>query len=361
MEIGSAALVAVSASGARSVFAPAENEYLTDYAPREKCWDRHRGDAQEAGYIYGFADPNQYEFAPRYAERIGKCSPVLSFGIMEDVATGNTTPKLKSAWFCKVRTCPVCQWRRALMHKARFLKAFDQLDCLENRSFIFLTLTVENPDITDLRKTLSSMSNAWMRFTKLKEFSNVLGWVRSTEVTWSDRPNLDSAHPHYHVLLMVRNSWFKKSYVSQASWCNAWKGAARLDYVPIVDVQKVKPRDENGKRTKGPLTLDELKKAVSETLKYSLKSEDGIKHRDWFLEFTRQVKALKFVTSGGEFNGWFKDRERATQQELLVPYSIDGEEEEVERDRIHFEFQPTVKRYARMSETRPIKEKSRAS
>ena len=53
--------------------------------------------------------------------------------------------------------------------------------------FIFLTLTVKNPHITDLRSQLDIMNKAWKKLTKRKEFGIVDGWIRTTEVT---RPKL---------------------------------------------------------------------------------------------------------------------------------------------------------------------------
>ena len=54
--------------------------------------------------------------------------------------------------------------------------------------FIFLTLTVKNPYITDLKSQLVIMNNAFKKLTKRKEFMAVVdGWIRTTEVT---RPKL---------------------------------------------------------------------------------------------------------------------------------------------------------------------------
>lgn len=376
MESVSAAIVAAKGPCVKTAFPghyagpdgpTPEYEYLTDYAPREKFWDDHRRHTEEATHIYGFADESEYLFARRLGERMGKCSPFLNFAIVAvEGEEGKPKFKLVYAWFCKVRTCPVCQWRRSLMHRARFLKAFDKLNLGETPSeagvsFIFMTLTVENPDVTDLRTTLSSMSKGWMRFKKRKEFAGVLGWVRSTEVTWSDKPNPDAAHPHFHVLMMVRNSWFKKSYVSLDSWRKAWKESMRLSYEPWgVHVEKVGRRDENGKKLKGPMRVEDLKKSVIETLKYAVKSEDMLTHPDWFLEFTRQVRSLKFIASGGDFKGWFRDEKDESQQDLLL---VDEEEQkqETELARMDFEYMAPVKRYTRMTESREPQKRQKAS
>jgi hypothetical protein len=50
--------------------------------------------------------------------------------------------------------------------------------------WIFLTLTVKNPHVTDLRSTIQEMNTGWKRLTQSKRFSNVVdGFIRTTEVT----------------------------------------------------------------------------------------------------------------------------------------------------------------------------------
>ncbi|MBX0586923.1 protein rep, partial [Campylobacter jejuni] len=67
-------------------------------------------------------------------------------------------------------------------------------------------------------------------------------------------------HPHIHVLLMVRPSYFKGgNYISQKEWGDMWAQSLKVDYVPIVDVRSVK---EQGKGLKG---------AILETAKYPTK------------------------------------------------------------------------------------------
>ena len=60
------------------------------------------------------------------------------------------------------------------------------------------------------------------KLTKRKEFALVDGWIRTTEVTRDkERPN-EYAHPHFHVILMVKPSYFAKGYVKHMDWVRAW-------------------------------------------------------------------------------------------------------------------------------------------
>ena len=50
--------------------------------------------------------------------------------------------------------------------------------------WVFLTLTVKNPPVTELRDTLKAMNSAWQRLAQTKRFKGVVkGFIRTTEVT----------------------------------------------------------------------------------------------------------------------------------------------------------------------------------
>ena len=50
--------------------------------------------------------------------------------------------------------------------------------------WVFLTLTVKNPPVTELRDTLKHMNDSWQRLIQTKRFkSGVAGFLRTTEVT----------------------------------------------------------------------------------------------------------------------------------------------------------------------------------
>lgn len=367
MENSSAAIVAVSALGVKfpakyyigddkqicrqpvaspaHQFAP-EPERLDQYAPSEKPWDVHRAQADAVTEIFRCGG----EEFKRLAQRVSQCSQILDYAWVGDGSTGDTGElrfKLRNAQFCRVRTCPICQWRRSLMWFGRFTKALDRVMkeaepnpdpsgphpyTPDSVSFLFLTLTVENCEVTDLRKTLNSMQEGWRRFMMRKEFAGIKGWVRTTEVTHGTG---GTAHPHFHVLLMVRNSWFKKSYVSQASWCNAWKAAAALDYVPIVHVEKVKGEIDG-----------EILRAAAETLKYAVKPSDAISHPQWFLELNRQLRKLRFIAAGGVFKKAFRPDE--TAQGLLLMEDSGERSIQVEHGRVAFNWEKPVQHYRRM-------------
>ena len=79
--------------------------FLTEISPHEVSWDEHRSDAESVKILYNYS----VELS-KYADRINGCSGILKFGVNPD--QGKLV--LKQAFFCRVRHCPVCQWRRSL-------------------------------------------------------------------------------------------------------------------------------------------------------------------------------------------------------------------------------------------------------
>jgi plasmid rolling circle replication initiator protein Rep len=94
-------------------------------------------------------------------------------------------------------------------------------------------------------------------------------------------------------MLMVPSNYFAKNYIKHAAWAQMWREALRVDSTVVNDrAQWVAPV---GKK-KSP--SDEIVRAACETLKYSVKPADMVADPEWLLELTRQVRKLRFVSSG---------------------------------------------------------------
>jgi hypothetical protein len=218
------------------------------------------------------------------------------------------------------------------MWRARFLKAIPYIESLHPTSkWVLLTLTVRNCPLSELRDTLKHMNESWHRLVKRVEFaSNVQGWIRTTEVT---RGRDNSAHPHFHVLMLMRPSYFTHNYVKQEQWAELWRECAKLDYTPVIDIRIVKARGGDSGETP-------LRRAVMETLKYSVKPADLILSRDWLLELTSQVYKLKFVASGGVLRNVLRENEESDEDLML----LDGDGQSGDPV-LHFEWRRQAKRY----------------
>lgn len=291
---------------------------LADLSERDKPWDKHRANADKVSCHYLGS-----EFQ-NYSDRIYDCSEFLDFKLVPDLAQGELKMKLNSARFCRVRHCPVCQWRRSLMWKAKAYKILPKIIAeFPTYRWLFVTLTLRNCPIEDLRSTLTLMHESFKRMTKLKNFPAV-GWIKSTEVT---RGKDGSAHPHFHCLLMVQSSYFGANYLKQADWVEMWKRSLRIDYNPVLDVQAVKKGDS-------PMSL------IPEILKYCTKESDLVADRDWFLELTRQMHKMRTISTGGVLKDYLHELEHE-------PEDLIGEDNlaEVDEGRLYFTWRRKQKKY----------------
>lgn len=290
--------------------------YLSDLSPRDKPWDDHKLFSERLRRLYEGTECH------RLSERVQQCSGFLEFGWVADYKTGENALKLRAARFCRVRHCPICQWRRSLMWMARFLKALPAITTdYPTARYVFLTLTVKNCPLVELRSTLTAMNQSWMRLTHRKQFPSV-GFARSTEVT---RSGDGSAHPHFHVLMMVPSSYFTHGYISQADWTELWRSCLRVDYTPIVHVRAVKSNRKRGMMQTS--TSDLIAAGLVETFKYSVKPSDlvgegGELDRAWLVELTQQLHKTRAVALGGVFKNYLSESE----PEDLIGEEIEGED-----------------------------------
>ncbi|STR51384.1 Uncharacterised protein [Klebsiella oxytoca] len=120
------------------VHAKPKLQNLTDYSPSDAPWDAHKSVSDDVGGIYLLAA--EYE---RYGARMASCGGLLRFGWSTLKETGETRLRLREAHFCRVRHCPVCQWRRSLMWQARFYQSLPRIVAdYPDARWMFLTLTV---------------------------------------------------------------------------------------------------------------------------------------------------------------------------------------------------------------------------
>jgi plasmid rolling circle replication initiator protein Rep len=306
-------------------------EYLTDISPQDKPWDKHRGEALSVGQLY-----RQNEDFVRYSDRIDQCSRRLQFALVPE-DEGVSRLKLHAARFCRVRHCPVCQWRKAMMWRARFFQGLPQY-LADNPTLIpvFLTLTARNCALDELRATVDHLSGAFSKLTRRRSWPGV-AWVRSLEVTRGDN---GSAHPHLHVLLFVRPGYFGKGYISQPRWRSLWQECLKIDYLPVVHVARVKANKGDD---------SDIRIAILETLKYGVKPEDLVADAEWLYGITRELHNVRSVSIGGDLKGYLKESE---PEDLIHDEKVEDEDLEDLKDcpQLIFDFLEIVKRYTRKAE-----------
>ena len=232
---------------------------------------------------------------------------------------------LKGAFLCNQRFCPFCEARRTKALRARLYQGLGALyeDQPKLRG-VFLTLTVKNVPLEALGEQLDEMNRAWKRLKQAKFFPTDL-WFRRTEVTVGSEPigqalvsggaglqgGKHYAHPHFHVLLLVKPSYFSHGYIKQSEWQKQWMMALRADYAPVVDVRVAKPSTGSGS------TPDvDARSAVLEAAKYAAKATDLMELGPAITQLHWQLRNRRLTAMSRPLSRYIKQGE-FTQQELM--------------------------------------------
>jgi len=239
-----------------------------------------------------------YPFNSKKANKILDCGSALWFNLKEHIETKERALKLESMFTCKDRFCPFCNWRRQMKYSKMIYSHIKALEEDKKHRYIFLTLTVKNCKLDELRATVNAMGKAFSNMTKTVKFKNsILGFLRVLEFT-VQKSNANMMHPHYHVLLVVPSSYFvstRGKYINTKEWSSMWGKALKVDYAPIVDVRIVKPN----------ATKNANASVVAEMSKYPLKDTDISRIKD-FENLTKQLKGVRNINAGGILKGILK-------------------------------------------------------
>lgn len=174
--------------------------------------------------------------------------------------------------------------------------------------WIFLTLTLENCPVEDLRETIGHMGRSFTRLTQRDDWPGK-GWVKSLEVK---RSELGLAHPHFHILMMVNPSYLGGSqYISQARFTEMWQQSLRIDYKPIVHVCTVKGKPVD--------SIPEVIKYESKPTEFSIEDAG---HDPWLLKLQPQMHKVRSVSVSGALKPFLKLLEQ--EQDDLIGQDGDG-------------------------------------
>lgn len=251
---------------------------------KERPWREKKVMNMQLSEVYKYIDLNK-------SERLEKCASFLQFRKYSDGSL-----KLNSMNSCRVRLCPVCQWRRSLKNYYNNKRIADYLMSRDNHGeWLALTLTVKSVTADDLCTALDELVYAFKKLVLNVDFKRISrGYYRGIEVThdsnekitqadynrrkkWldslclkvgDDNPTYDLYHPHMHVLVYVNKSYFtSRDYLNHDKWVEIWRQALAVDYLPQVDIKKVKNLSQD-------LCGDGISGAIAEVSKYATKSTD---------------------------------------------------------------------------------------
>lgn len=249
----------------------------------------------------------------RRSEHIQVCGSMLQFLKERNLVSEEIRRRLVKGNFCKYRFCPMCQWRMARKVCREVLGRLRTIDEQHNGvALLFLTLTIKNEPLTELNSTVKLLSKAFYRMQQLKLYKDaVLGSIRAIEFL-GDNTEAGECHPHFHCLLVVNKSYFKsRDYINFEEWTNLWQRSLRVNYRPVINVQRVKPKGK----------MSAIVAAALEVVKYSVTSSDLEKlSKEDFQELDKQTRNIRQYNYSGELKDaepTFDDIEDENLWELL--------------------------------------------
>ena len=249
----------------------------------------------------------------RRSEHIQVCGSMLQFLKERNLVSEEIRRRLVKGNFCKYRFCPMCQWRMARKVCREVLGRLRTIDEQHNGvALLFLTLTIKNEPLTELNSTVKLLSKAFYRMQQLKQYKDaVLGSIRAIEFL-GDNTEAGECHPHFHCLLVVNKSYFTShSYINFEEWTNLWQRSLRVNYRPVINVQRVKPKGK----------MSAIVAAALEVVKYSVTSSDLEKlSKEDFQELDKQTRNIRQYNYSGELKDaepTFDDIEDENLWELL--------------------------------------------
>ena len=247
----------------------------------EKCTGKKLKNPKFSNYIESFVSRKMMEL-------ITGCGNLLM--LLSDFEMENK--KLYKGSFCKNRFCPMCSWRMACKDSLKISILMEHLKKEEDKEFIFLTLTAPNVKGDKLEEEIRKYNKSFEKLMQRKEVKNIVkGYIRKLEVTYNSdmtSKSYDTYHPHFHVVIAVNKTYFKKSelYINRDRWLELWQEATGDISITQVDVRKSKSNNL---------------KEVYELAKYSAKDSDYLVSRPVFNVFYKALKGKRFIVYGGLF------------------------------------------------------------
>lgn len=367
--------------------------YLSEVSSGDVKFDIHKAISSEIAYLYGlqtkdgfmgFASGSRFISFDKYAIRINVCGSWLKF------VEADGKIKLVDARFCKVPNCSMCQWRRSLKWRAKFLSLVPDIQKnYPTHKWVFLTLTIRNCDLDYLRPTLTHLHGSFNRLSMLKRFP-MDGLVKSVEVTrawdcyhkgefigrhgttWITRWEYQNkqvlelkptteVHPHLHISGLVPASYFSTGYIKHDEWTALWKHCLKVDYNPIVNIKVVKAKTKNSSLLPEPeqfannVNTDEsgMVQAICETLKYTVKEQDLIgsycndddANSSWLKAMTEQLYKVRKVEYRGILKDMGKEIEQAVDDSNLIDINENEEVGEIPTKELEFRWRSALKKY----------------
>lgn len=224
---------------------------------------------------------------------------------------------------CGNRFCPICTWKTAKKDAIKISVMMEAVKEIEDKEFLFLTLTAPNVSGEELRDEIDRFNKAVNRLFKRRNVERVVkGYIRKLEVTTDQEkiiteelykrkkdyydlrglkagdpnPTYNTYHPHMHIIVVVNKSYFNmpSEFISKAEWLEMWRGCMRDNSITQVDAKKVRSTESGNS------------KAVLEIAKYSAKGNDLYHSEAVFDTFYIALKRRQLIVYSGMMKDYAK-------------------------------------------------------
>jgi len=224
---------------------------------------------------------------------------------------------------CGNRFCPICTWKTAKKDAIKISIMMDAVEEIEDKEFLFLTLTAPSVSGEELRDEIDRFNKAVNRLFKRRNVERVVkGYIRKLEVTTDQEklitdelyklkknyydyrelkvndpnPTYNTYHPHMHIIVAVNKSYFNRpaDFINKAEWLEMWRGCMGDNSITQVDAKKVRS------------TKTGNSKAVLEIAKYSAKGNDLYHSETVFDTFYKALKRRQLIVYSGVMKDYAK-------------------------------------------------------
>lgn len=240
---------------------------------------------------------------------------------------------------CGNRFCPICTWATAKKDAIKISVMMEAVQSLEDKEFLFLTLTAPSVTGKELRDQIDSFNKGINRLFQRRNVKRaVKGYIRKLEVTTDQEkiiteelykrkkdyydlrglkvgdpnPTYDTYHPHMHIIVVVNKSYFvSRDFISKAEWLEMWRSCMKDNSITQVDARKVSS------------TAASNSNAVLEIAKYSAKGSDLYHSEKVFDTFYTALKRRQLIV----YSGMMKDYAKKFKAGDLDKFKKENEDE----------------------------------
>lgn len=287
----------------------------------------HKKHKDKQIYLYDLYEP----FNQKKANATLNCATQMWFLDKEHIKTKERKLFLENMYTCKDRFCNYCNWRREMKYKKLTYQFIDELHRTKRLRYIFLTLTVPNCHINDLRATIQHMSESFDRLKKRNKWKNgIVGYLRALEYT-VQKDDSNMFHPHFHCMLAVEPAYFSPDrdlYISQEEFLQLWRKSTRDESIKSVDIRVVKP--DKYRKTRPSV--------IAEMIKYTMKDTD-LKKVANFEELTKQLKGVRTFNAGGILKEILKKTNKIDDDLVHIEDEVDADELWIVLNRVLYEYE----------------------